>query len=86
MLLELFNLYKFFFYLENRKKFIIEQQLQILEMIWTANTAYAYIIPERWISVLNMDHLCPNGQPIFYVVKEKMGKINYPSPLSIPLL
>lgn len=42
-------------------------------MIWLGNISYAYIIPERYISLLDMDHLRPNGRPMFHMIKERYG-------------
>lgn len=47
---------------------------KMLGMIWSGNTSYAYMIPERFTSLLDMDHLRPNGRPMFHVIKERFGK------------
>lgn len=47
--------------------------LDIIAKMWLGKTVDAYIIPERWMSILEMKHLCENGRPMFYVIKEKFG-------------
>lgn len=57
----------------------MSNNIDILNKIWSGNTthrntSYASVIPERWTSVLEMDHLRPNRRPLFHVVKERFGK------------
>lgn len=47
--------------------------LDIIAYIWKGNTGNAYIIPERWISILEMNHLCVHGRPVYHVIKERFG-------------
>lgn len=48
--------------------------MTVFEMIWAGETNYAYLLPERFTSLLNMYHLRKNGRPMFHVVKERFGK------------
>lgn len=49
----------------------------MLGMIWSGDTSCAYMIPERFASLVDMEHLRPNGRPMFHVIKERFGKIKY---------
>lgn len=62
-------------YFRSTNQFKIGQYLEIFEMIWVGNTKNAYIIPESFTSLLVMNHLRPNGRPMFHVIKERVGKI-----------
>lgn len=57
-----------------RNKFVEKELMAIFEQIWMGNTSNAYVIPKSFTSLLKMDHLLPNGQPKFHVLKESLGK------------
>lgn len=68
-------MFSFFFRIKNT--IITIPYLEMLGMIWSGNTNYAYMFLEHYASILDVDHLQPNGRPMFRVMKDRFGKIKY---------